>query len=255
MEKIYITDGSLEGLLSGIYEMYYSDDSVFDILHEPPVQMSFAVPYKEIQTNFKKAQKVYYAIKNKISNRAADEMTHAWLSELPFCGKYISNYLKLGFELGYKVDFLVSHKDVMPVHQAASKVRFETHRLTGICRFAKTAQGCYLCEVTPDHNVISFLAEHFAARMSDVNWIIHDKSRNLSAVYDTNDWYITHSFLPANIRYSHDESDYQKIWKTYFDNVAIEGRINPKLQRRFVPMRYRKNMTEFSARHSSEDAC
>jgi probable DNA metabolism protein len=142
----------------------------------------------------------------------------------------------------------------MPVHQAASKVRFETHRLIGICRFAKTAQGCYLCEVTPDHNVLSFLAEHFAQRMSDVSWIIHDRSRNLSAVYDTRDWYITHSYLPSQINYSRDEAEYQNIWKTYFDTVAIEGRINPKLQRKFVPVRYRKNMTEFNSMSSSGDA-
>jgi probable DNA metabolism protein len=183
----------------------------------------------------------------KISERAAEEITLTWLSELPFCGRHIAKYIRLGFQKGYKVDFLVSDKTVLPVHQAASKVRMEKHRLLGLCRFSKTAQECYLCEITPDHNILPLLAPHFAARMNDVNWIIHDKSRNLSAVYDTNDWYITPSRLPEQIRYSKDEYEYRKNWKTYFDTVAIEGRINPKLQRKFVPLRYRKNVTEFGA--------
>ena len=242
-----MTDGSLEGLLSAIYEMYYSGDNAFDILQKPPLQSNFAVPYIAVETDEYKAQKVHQAIVEKISERAAEEVTNTWLSELPFSGKNIAGYLKLGFKIGYKVDYMVSDPRVMPVHKASAKVRREVHRLLGICRFSKTAQGCFLCEITPDHNVLPLIAPHFAARMADVSWIIHDRSRGLSAVYDTESWYITASRLPSEIRYSEDENEYRKIWKTYFDTVAIEGRINPKLQRAFVPIRYRKNMTEFDS--------
>jgi len=247
MEYIYITDGSLEGLLSAIHEMYYSGDNAFDILHESPPQPNFSVPYKKIMSDELKARKVYDAISQKISERAAEEIAYAWLSELPFCGKHIAKYLRLAFKIGYKVDYLLSDPRVMPVHKAASKVRMEMHRMLGLCRFSKTAHGCYLCEISPDHNILSLIAPHFAARLADESWIIHDKSRNLSAVYDTNNWYLASSFLPSKIRYSKDEEEYQKIWKTYFDTIAIEGRTNPKLQRGFVPTRYRKNITEFSA--------
>lgn len=245
MDCIYITDGSLEGLLSAIYEMYYSGDTAFDILYEPPIQQNFSAMYKDIKTDPVKAQKVYKAICEKISYRAAEEMTYAWLSELPFSGRQIARYLKLGFKVSYKVDQMLSHNDVLPIHKAASKVRMETHRLLGLCRFSKTAQGCYICEISPDHNVLSLIAPHFAARMSDMYWIIHDKSRNISAAFNTKEWLITNSHLPSQILYSKDEFQYQKIWKAYFDTIAIEGRTNPKLQRGFVPIRYRKHMTEF----------
>ena len=148
-EYVYITDGSLEGLLCAIHEMYYSTDDVCDILHRPPVQQDFAVQYKNIKTDAAKANKVYSAIITKISHRAAEEMTYTWLSELPFCGRNIARYIKLGFKVGYKVDFMVSDENVLPVHKAASKVRMEVHRLTGLCRFAKTAQGFYVCNISP----------------------------------------------------------------------------------------------------------
>ncbi len=245
MRYIYITDGSLEGLLCAIHEMYYSGNEAQDILHCQPMQLDFSVPYKSIETDIEKAHKVYEAINQKISVRAAEEITLTWLSELPFCGKHIANYLRLGFKRGYQVDYMLSHADVLPVHKAASKVRMETHRMLGLCRFSKTEQDYYVCEISPDHNILSLLAPHFSTRMSDMNWIIHDKSRKLSAVYDTKDWFIAHSQLPSKILYSKQEFDFRKIWQTYFDTIAIEGRNNPKLQRKFVPIRYRENITEF----------
>ncbi len=245
MDCIYITDGSLEGLLTAVHEMYYSGETAFDILREPPIQMNFHTSYKNILTDNLKAQRVYEAIEEKISERAAEEMTLAWLSELPLIGRQIARYIRMGFNVGYKVDFMLSHKDVMPVHKAASKVRMEVHRMLGLCRFSKTTDNLFLCEITPDHNILSLIAPHFAERMRDMYWIIHDKSRGISAVYNQKDWYITPSSIPSKLMYSKDEEEYRRIWKTYFETIAIEGRINPKLQRAFVPIRYRKNIIEF----------
>ena len=41
------------------------------------------------------------------------------------------------------------------------------------------------------------------------------------------------------------ETDYQKLWKSYFTHMAIEERINPKLQRNMLRLRFRTHMTEF----------
>ena len=41
------------------------------------------------------------------------------------------------------------------------------------------------------------------------------------------------------------ETDYRKLWKSYFTHMAIEERINPKLQRNMLRLRFRTHMTEF----------
>jgi probable DNA metabolism protein len=45
---------------------------------------------------------------------------------------------------------------------------------------------------------------------------------------------------------SDNEEKFQKLWKLFFENVTIKKRKNLKLQQNFVPLLYRKYMTEFS---------
>ena len=44
---------------------------------------------------------------------------------------------------------------------------------------------------------------------------------------------------------SEEEARYQALWRKFYDTIAVEGRVNPKLRRGMMPMRYWKNMTEF----------
>ena len=133
MESVYVTDGSFEGLLSAIHEMYYSQDTVTDILFKTPAQLNFAMTYKNIQTNEEKAFDVYNAICRKISHRASYEVTMTWLSELPQCGREIINYIKLGFKVGKKIDSMLTHKHVLPVHKASQKVSRENLSGNRVC--------------------------------------------------------------------------------------------------------------------------
>jgi probable DNA metabolism protein len=41
------------------------------------------------------------------------------------------------------------------------------------------------------------------------------------------------------------EAAMQALWKHFFKTAAIKERVNPKLQRQNVPLKYRKHLTEF----------
>lgn len=41
------------------------------------------------------------------------------------------------------------------------------------------------------------------------------------------------------------DDEYKILWKAFFNNIAIKERINPKLQRNNLPIRFRRDMTEF----------
>jgi probable DNA metabolism protein len=41
-----------------------------------------------------------------------------------------------------------------------------------------------------------------------------------------------------------DEKLFQEMWKTYFKSIAIKERINPKLHKQNMPVRYWKHLTE-----------
>lgn len=42
------------------------------------------------------------------------------------------------------------------------------------------------------------------------------------------------------------EVEYEKLWKGFFESISIKERENPKCQRTNLPLRYRREMTEFS---------
>ncbi len=53
----------------------------------------------------------------------------------------ISNYLRLGFKMGAKVDLYHSHPAVYPVHKLDRKVTCEVHRFLGLLRFKDTGNS------------------------------------------------------------------------------------------------------------------
>ena len=58
------------------------------------------------------------------------------------------------------------------------------------------------------------------------------------------DRYIS-AFTGADIpEISADERHYRRLWKSYFENIAIKERTNPRCQKNFMPVRYWKHLTE-----------
>ncbi len=247
MDTIYVTDGSFEGLLTAIHHVYYSQDTVVDILDAFPMQRDFMSRYIGIQTDEEKAHRVYDAIKKKISYQSADLIMRCYLSELPGCHTMILRYVQLGFKVGSKILDMLTNDAVLPVNKAVYKVDRETHRMLGLCRFAKTEAGYYLCCITPDHNILSLITPHFVSRMGDQPFMILDKRRDMASLYSGQGrWFITSAEAAQGAPWSHDEREFQAMWRRYFETIAIENRTNPRCQRNFMPRRYWVNLTELN---------
>ncbi len=245
MDTIYVTDGSWEGLLSAVYDSWYQrEDNVLNILPALPTQPDFLITYKTIRTNEAKAEKVFEAMETKLSSQSSQRVMLCWYSEEHEAGRNILNYLRLGFATGPTVDEMVLHRFVRPVHDAADRVAFEAHRMKGLLRFHRTKQRQYCSVIEPDFYILPLLAEHFADRMPDVPWLIHDKGRQISAAYENGQWTLVAGRLVDTVQAHDSEDETQEMWRRYFDAMAIEGRMNPALQRRFMPRRYWKHLVE-----------
>ncbi|PHJ39664.1 hypothetical protein P378_02510 [Desulforamulus profundi] len=66
----------------------------------------------------------------------------------------------------------------------------------------------------------------------------------MGAVYNQREWFITNLDLPGHLLYEENETLYQQLWKQYFASTAIQDRVNPRLQRQFMPARYSINAKE-----------
>lgn len=240
----YIYDGSFDGLLTSIYEAFYSKIKPSDIVRSEDFVENFLVEKIQIETDPQKAKKVYQAIESKISPGSLRRVFYAYLSELPNSGMIILRYLQIGFKIGPDIDLNLANEDVLNMDKIAHLVGKERHRVTGILRFKKIKEDILYARIEPDHNIVALLAPHFKERMRAENFIIHDTKREIGVFYNKKEWIVKdiERVDPFLVRDS--EEIYEDLWRTYFKSVSIETKTNPKLQKRNMPMRYWKYLTE-----------
>lgn len=240
----YIYDGTFEGLLTAIYEAYYRPEKPDLIMNVEEYEADLFSRPVIITTDETKSKKVYRSIEEKISEQALMHVYYAYLSDIKGIGTLIYHYLKLGWQVGADIDSQLSREPVREMHAVYQRVSKERHRMLGLLRFRKLTGEIFFATFEPDHNIVGLIAPHFARRLSDQNWIILDIKRKLAAVYNQKEWFITNWNLPENLPYEETEEIYQQLWKQYFASTAIQDRMNPRLQRQFMPVRYWKHLIE-----------
>lgn len=240
---IYLHDGTFNGLLTCVYAHYY-DKEAEGIYSERTYELSLVDEKKRLETDIEKAKKVYNAIMTKISDEAMSHVYHTFLSSDYHKDCYLLRYLQLGFKMGYKIDYHRTHQDVIMVHKLSAKVAKERHLFLGTLRFQEVGKGLY-APLAPDHDIIELLASHFADRLKQEQFIIHDRKRNKAVIYNTKAWFITEFTYEEEVKVSEREKQFQDMWKGYFEHISIKERENLRLQRQFVPVRYRQHIVEF----------
>lgn len=242
----YIYDGTFEGLLTCIYEAYYRRENPDDIIPKEREDENFLVQRYYIETNTEKASKVYKSIEEKISKEALKRVFYAYLSELPKSGIAILNYLRIGYKMGVNVDSNLSNDSVLAMDKINHKVGMERHRLLGLIRFKMLENGILYSSVEPEHNIIGLLAPHFASRLSNENWAIHDLQRNIAVFYNKREWIVKDFIIEDDIIVGEDEDEYQDLWKAYYKHISIESRKNLRLKKNYMPMKYWKHLVEIN---------
>jgi probable DNA metabolism protein len=159
-----------------------------------------------------------------------------YLAELPGIEPPLYEYCLLTLSRGECVDAWHSHPAVGRVTAAARRVGREVHRFQGLLRFQETCDGVFYAPYEPDHNISVPLARHFAVRLREQHWVIHDRRRDLAVLWDGER--LQPAGLAAAPALSMNEQGVQDQWRTYHRRIAIEGRRNPRLQRQCMPARY-----------------
>ena len=239
----YLYDGTFEGFLSCVYAHYYGEkaDGIYSGDNYQPCLL---VKAREIRTDAEKAFRVYDAIERKISRYDLQRVYKAFMSGVPEKENKLLKYIALGFKNGSGIRLLHGNQTVFDVERIERKVNHEIHRLCGLIRFSELRGGVLYSPVEPDHDVCEFLAGHFCDRFKNEPFIIHDKRRSKALFANGGDFYISGFSSRELPGFTENEEEYQKLWKKYFDTIAIKERINPKCQKNFMPVRYWKNLTE-----------
>ena len=239
----YLYDGTFEGFLSCVYAHYYVEKAD-GIYQKESYQPNLIIKAHEVKTDESKAHKVYEAIERRISPYDLRRIYKVFLSGAPGKENALLKYIVFGFRNGSKIRLLHGNPIVFEVQQIEKKVNHEIHRLSGLIRFTELLGGVLYSPIEPDHDVCEFLAGHFCDRFRNEPFIIHDIMRSKALIARRGDFYIS-EFTSQNLPGpAYSEGEYQKLWKKYFEAIAIRERINPRCQKNFMPVRYWKNLTE-----------
>lgn len=206
--------------------------------------------YREITIDKEKADKVAKKIRTFMSEEAYVHLYRAALHKSPERADRILRFIELGLRYGKRTVRMLQNPAVYEIFQMDRYVGREALLQKEFARFERLPSGIYYGKIGPENQVLELIAEHFADRFPDMNWILYDEKHRTAAIHsaEKGEWVLKTKILDSEIeklleRKSTDE--YVDLWKIFFETIAIEERRNYKCQRAMMPLRYRKYMTEF----------
>lgn len=250
-------DGTFEGFLCCIYVHYYEEKAT-EIHPREEYQSRLDRGFRIVETCEEQAEKVYHAISKKISSDALKRVYRVWLSTAENKENMCLRYLVLGFRLGSAVDLLHADPVVFEMQQTERSVALEVHRFIGLVRFQefypmRSSPGDVIAHlpkfilysgIEPDHDILELMADHFSIRYRNELLLIHDKRRGKAVFSEGGNWYVA-PFDQDQVRnLGQGDKLFEILWREYYHGIAIKERTNPRCQKRFMPVRYWKNLTE-----------
>jgi probable DNA metabolism protein len=243
-QLVYLHDGTLEGLLTAVFEAFYRKEQPIELTCEEGLQQSMLCSYIPIPTDVEKAERVQNGVINTLGLRAYDNLKHVFLSEDGRKGGIILRSLTYAMRKGSVACAHLAHPAVHDFEEVLGQVSKEAHYMLQFVRFAQLDNGVYFSRIEPKASVVPLIMGHFATRFNIQPFMIHDARHGLSGVFDTERWWLVDARDVQVPGQTMAEDAFQSLWQTFYDTIAIEERCNPRCQRNFMPKRFWGNMCE-----------
>lgn len=240
----FLYDGTFEGLLTIVFNCYVSKTLPQNIFDKNTFLPNFLDKSVFIETNLEKSSRVFKGIEKNICYESLYNCFYAFLCNEKDKEINILKYICNGFDIGPKINNMLTVSYVYKVINMKKKSFGECHRLKGLSRFIEISNNLYYCKINPDNNIIEPLGHHFINRFPSQNFIMHDENRYICLLYNGIKYEIINckQFKLPDI--SDTEKKYQQLWQVFFDTISIKERKNYKCQRQFMPKKYWKNLIE-----------
>lgn len=259
---IFLCEDSPDGIFCGIYNAYESR------LGHSNIQLQIAASennyelfqeYISVAVDLEKSQKVSRTLRKHFGFEVYSMIYQAAVSDgRPQRQKhsfdkadaiYKSVVLGLSLPDGSRLMDYLHEPYVHQVFLLNRSSYNEAHHLLGFLRFQELQNGILFATIHPKNDVLALLSDHFCDRLLQENFIIYDESRKKAALHKKGSSYLLADASDMNDcfihTYSSNELEYQRLWKGFFDSVAIKARENSKLQNQNIPKRFQKDAVEF----------
>ena len=244
INKTYLYDGTFDGLLTIVFDSYSNKILPQKIYTANEYTPNFLDKTEYIETDYEKSQRVFSGIEKNICYEALYNSYNAFLSNEKDKEIYILKYLCNGFEKKKKINNMLTVSYVFKVINMRRRALAECHKLKGLLRFQEIGENLCYAKIHPDNNIIEPLGHHFINRLPSMNFIIHDKNREICFIYNCKEYRIIDSSNLKIPEISEQEKVYQDLWKMFFKTIAIKERKNSRCQMQFMPKKYWKDLVE-----------
>lgn len=251
---IFTFDRSFEGVLTAVFDAYSLKLFPDELIGEGEPLPLFYDEIHAVRTDKERGERVWKALKKKLSRFALQSLLYVWMSELPEAPSLLFRYIRKAIDTGRSIEKNFGDADVLEVFKIEKKVAAERMNLLQFVRFQKAKDGVYVAALEPLYNVLPLTIAHFRDRFADQKWLLYDIRRQYGYYYDlkeareikfedTEAVFLQTGQLPDG-QMDEDERLYRRLWKEYFETVAIKSRLNPRKQRKDMPVRFWKYLTE-----------
>jgi probable DNA metabolism protein len=241
---VYLYDGTLEGMLTAVFEAFRRREEPLNIAQERHLQQSLFCSAVPILTNVASAERVQAGVVNALGARTWENIKRVFLSDDEAKGGVIVRYLLYTMRKGRGSCAHLANPAVSAFEEVLARVSKEAHYMLQFVRFAQLQNGVYFSRIEPRASVVPLIMGHFAARFNVQPFMIYDARHGLSGVFDTERWWLVDARDIEVPSQTEAEDDFQSLWQTFYDTIAIEERRNPNCQRNFMPKRFWGNMCE-----------
>lgn len=270
IKYIFQCEDSMEGIFTGIYDAWASGvgHGNVELRTQQPENLEFFCEYISVIPDSEKAEKVRRSVLRKLGMGVYSDITicvygafadkanaiyHTLVDCLSPRGSLYGRKMPSGFHPGgTSSNYLenLCNPYVKRVSEMKKNIWTEQHRMFQFVRFRELKNGILFAKINPWHNVLPLIADHFSNRFPVERWMIYDEGRQYALAHEPGKGClfmeqirISEEYLDG---YADVDGDYEELWWNFCQSIAIKPRTNRKLQQQFVPLKFRKNMVEFS---------
>ena len=212
-EVVYEYDGSFDGLLCCIYESYTQKELPAAFFRTGELEPCL-YEVRAVTTDAAHARRVYEGFR-RFSPEVGPFLRRAYRTCLP-------------------------EKELAIYHFAAKLYR------EGKLRFSDR-NGVLGAEIEPKNRVLPLLRGHFCQRCHDETFFLYDRTHREALFYA--DGHSAIVPLEEFVMAPPDEAEkrYRRLWRCFYDTIAIRERENPKLRMSHMPKRFWPLLTELQS--------
>jgi probable DNA metabolism protein len=249
---VFFYDKTFEGLLSVIFDAFSRKVFPDKLLPTGDTIPMFTDATHTVVTGEEQSKRVWNALQNKLEKNVCNMLLCVWLSELNGSDELLFRYICKTFATARKIEYNFGDVDTLEIHKIARKVSHEAQYIKQFIRFQKAYDNLFFAPVKPIYNALPLTVDHFTDRFSDQPWVIYDLRRKYGYYYDlcttkeitfAEDDRLLSGMLDESLM-ADDEKQFQYLWKEYFKAMTIKERINPRLQKKNMPVRFWRHLTE-----------